>query len=74
MKEKIVIVLEDLDDIKKTLEGLILLFRKIIEYYIKLENKKKLYSFAVYCSIYFGNLLEELGFSEGDLKDEPDNP
>jgi len=66
MKERIVIVLEDLDDIETTLKSLKIFFSKILQHYVNKQSADNLYTFILYCSIYFGNLLQDIGYKSDD--------
>lgn len=68
MKEKVAIVIEDLDDIQKVLASLDLLFQKLIYYYLD-KDLSKLKLLIVCVSFYFGELLRMIGYDEDDLKE-----
>jgi len=73
LKEKVTIVIEDLDDMNGVFKSLNILFRKIILYYTE-NDLKKLDTFVLSISSYFGILLGLLGYKEDDFrKEEEDN-
>jgi hypothetical protein len=72
MKEKIKITLEDLDDIKKVLKSVQLLFQLLIDYYVK-TNIKNLKTLIYGCGVYFGKLLTVLGYDETNMEEENEN-
>jgi hypothetical protein len=72
MKEKITIVIEDLDDIQGVFKSLDILFKNIILYYTE-NDLKKLNTFVLSISSYFGILLGLLGYKEDDFRKEEDN-
>lgn len=69
MKEKISITIENLDDIKSVSNSLSLLFQKLICYY----SEKDLHSLNILvlsCGIYFGKVLQLLGYDGDNFKGE----
>jgi hypothetical protein len=68
-KRAINIHIEDLDDLDKLWVALDNLFRQILEYYIDTDFEK-LVKFVLSCSVYFGKLLNILGYSEKDFSNE----
>jgi hypothetical protein len=58
MKEKIAIILDDLDNHEKTVNQLVLLFEKIIEYYAK-TNFEYTINFVQALSEYFDVFYQE---------------
>lgn len=69
MKEKISIIIEDLDNVYSVLMSLELLFQKLIYYYME-KDVNKLNIFALSISVYFGQILKMLGYSVDDFKGE----
>jgi hypothetical protein len=67
MKEKIVVAIESLDDIKKVLKCLELLFNQLVCYYTR-KDIKKLHILAISCGAFFGRLLRDLGYNGKDFK------
>ena len=68
MKEKIQITIKDLDDMQNVLRSLELLFKKLILYYAD-KDVNKLTALVMSCSVYFGQILRKLGYSEDDFKE-----
>jgi hypothetical protein len=68
MKEKLIITLKDLDDIKGVLKSLELLFQKLIIYYGE-KDAKKLNTLVMSCGVYFGKILRLMGYSEEDFEE-----
>jgi len=62
MKERITITIKDLDDIQSVLESLELLFTKLIYYYEE-KDMNKLITLVLSCSVWFGKILQILGFN-----------
>jgi hypothetical protein len=67
MKEKIVVVIESLDDMKKVLKCLELLFNQLVCYYTR-KDIKKLHIFAISGGAWFGRMLRDLGYKGEDFK------
>ena len=65
MKEKLAIIIEDLDDIQKVLMSLDLLFQKLIYYYLD-KDLNKLRLLVVCVSFYFGELLKMIGYRDDE--------
>ena len=63
MKEKINIIIEDLDDIISVLKSIELLFQKLIYYYGE-TNVENLHTLIVSCSVWFGKILQVLGYDD----------
>jgi len=61
MKEKIQITIENVDDIQNVLQSLELLFTKLIYYYAE-KDLQKLYTFVLGVSVYFGQILDIMGY------------
>jgi hypothetical protein len=68
MNEKVTITIHNLDDVQGVLKSLELLFQKLIYYYAEkdLNNLKIL---VLSCSVWFGMVLQKLGYSEDDFKE-----
>ena len=69
MKEKITITIENLDDIQSVSKSLTLLFQKLIYYYPE-KDLHNLNILVLSCSVYFGKILQLLGYMEDDFKGE----
>lgn len=69
MKEKLTITINDISDIKGVLASLELLFQKLIYYYAEndLDNLKV---FVLSCSVWFGIILQKLGYDENDIEEK----
>ena len=66
MKQKIQITIDNLDDMQSVLRSIELLFQKLIDYYAE-HDLKKLITLVLSCSVWFGKVLQILGYSEDDF-------
>ena len=69
MKEKIQITIDNLDDIQNVLRSIGLLFQKLIYYYAE-TDLQKLYTLVLNVSVYFGQILNMLGYRPENNEDE----
>lgn len=69
MNEKIQITIQNLDDMKNVLTSLELLFSKLIYYYLN-KDINKLSIFVLSCSVYFGRILQILGWNNKDFEED----
>lgn len=69
MKRKLIIAIDDLDDLKNVLTALDNLFRTLICYYLD-NDIDKLNTLVMTCSIYFGKILGLLGYKSEDFGDQ----
>lgn len=69
MKEKVTIIIEDLDNFHNVTVALDNLFKRIFTHYVSRNDMNTAIKFVMTCSIYFGAILNELGYNGEDLKE-----
>jgi len=69
MTEKVAITINNLDDFKGVTIALDNLFKRIFAHYVSRNDMNTAIKFVMTCAVYFGVILNELGYNADDLKE-----